>query len=269
MKRYDKELLKDFWNKWLQEQGGKQPTSYEWDNESYPSYKPIKREFGSWSNFVKEMGGNVLRRNKTKKMLEVEVKIGTSVEYFLEEEYDKGRKTGEEISKIIDKDPRTVIRWIEKFGISKRSRGEVNYARTKYTKDNLIEYWNKWILEHDGKQPTQDKWEANDTYPSIPTIRKHYKNWNNFVREVGGKVNLSRKNCHSTCTIEEGIKAYFRYTEKCKAESKKPTTLHNFFLNYNPYILKRAEGVFPLKKDAQRYYKKMKKLREKLEEKLE
>ncbi len=62
----------------------------------------------------------------------------------------------------------------------------------KYTRQEFEKSYNKWLNEHDGKQPRYEKWEKNRTYPCCNAIERFFGSWNNFIKEMGGEVDSLR-----------------------------------------------------------------------------
>lgn len=277
-RRYSKEDLKTYWDKWKREYDGRQPIQEVWKKEAgYPSIRVIRGYYGSWNNFVKEAGGNP--------------------------------------------------------------------KNTRYTKEDLAKFWKKWKEEHNEQQPTSEIWKKKLGCSSFGPIEIHYGSWNNFVKEMGGKV-IARGNIEDSIyadknyrkdvvnkvletvgknpeqlssydfeksakkiggdysailsfykkkfrvkttqealnilkqdlydlrevkkdysLIAQGIEAYLQYAEKCKAKGKNPISLQRFFNSYDPNISQFLgwKRWGPLARYVSRYKRKIKKLEGKVQ----
>jgi hypothetical protein len=52
--------------------------------------------------------------------------------------------------------------------------------KRKYTKKDLIEALQRWVLQH-GKSPTHWEWDNDPNTPTSKTIREHFGKWQTWI----------------------------------------------------------------------------------------
>lgn len=88
----------------------------------------------------------------------------------------------------------------------------------KHTKKSLSRSLLNYVSDY-GRLPTSTEWETDPSRASLRTVRRHYGNWNSFLKETTGEINRGREGtfCVICSNCQTQIKR--KVSEKKKSKS--------------------------------------------------
>lgn len=142
--------------------------------DGFPSYVPYERIWGSYSNFLKEIG--ILEKNNSDGWL-------IHDENVLREKYPTHDKQEIIDSLMITRKWDTIKAKASSLGVKRK----IN--RKKYTNEELLMFLRKYKDEH-GQVPTSIDFDNSEKYPSYKVYAQRFGSWNNALKMVGFQLNL-------------------------------------------------------------------------------
>lgn len=164
----------------------------------YPSYTYYRNEWGSWDNFLKNIG-----------VVNKETNDGWYAydEQVLHDMYSL--KTKEEIinSLMIKRKWEVIIKKANELGLKRDYY--VGRGIEKPTKENLIKQFWDFYKEHN-KYPMSDDFKQSSKYFTLSTITRYFDSWLDYLKEVGvvSKDNMDGWYIHDEDVLREHYPRY-------------------------------------------------------------